>query len=88
MNIEFKPHIEVNADGSRSHSDVFPFVNGKPAPSIANCVYCRLYRENSDWCAGWVNDKENAPLFCGPICTKFTPTGEAYDRISAMEVEP
>ena len=48
MNIEFKPHIEVNTDGSRSHSDVFPFVNGKPAPSIANCPYCRLYRQDTD----------------------------------------
>lgn len=88
MSIEFRPHVEINADGSKSRSDIFPFVGGKPASCIASCGFCKLYREGADWCDGWKNDKENAPLFCGPICTKFSPTDAATDLIKAMEVDP
>ncbi|HGM4307248.1 TPA: hypothetical protein ACKPFN_003667 [Pseudomonas aeruginosa] len=86
MKIEFRPHVEVGSNGSKSYSEVFPFVNGQPANQIASCGYCTLNRDESECCDGWVDDKENAPFFCGPICTKFDPTSEAVDLIEAMEI--
>lgn len=61
MKIEFRPHVEVGSNGSKSYSEVFPFVNGQPANQIASCGYCTLNRDESEWCDGWVDDKENAP---------------------------
>lgn len=87
MNVELKPHTEINHDGSKSHADVYPFVNGRPEKQLATCAMCELYKEDEEWCDGWVNDKDNAPLFCGPICTKFTPNNEAVAIISALEIQ-
>lgn len=89
MFVEFMPHTEVNRDGSKSHSDIYPFVAGKPAPSLASCSMCTKYSDEESEqpnyiCEGWRAEPDNAPLFCGPICDRFTPTPEAAQIILAI----
>lgn len=89
MFVEFKPLTEENADGSFSRSDIYPFVAGKPAPRLASCSMCTKYSDEeseqpSYICEGWRAEPDNAPLFCGPICDRFTPTPEAAQIILAI----
>lgn len=86
MTLELLPHVEIYANGSKSSSDVYPFVNGKPSKELATCEMCKLYRDDVDWCDGWVEDKDNAPFFCGPICKKFSPNHEAQELISSLSI--
>lgn len=87
MRLEFLPYVEIDGRGQKTSADVYPFVNGKPAKQLASCGMCQLYKEDAEYCDGWVDDKANAPMFCGPICTKFTPTNEAEEIIAALEIE-
>ena len=69
--IEIRSH-KWREYGENQSATYFPFINGKPIHSIADCEYCKLNSTNkNDICLGWKNDLDNAPLFCGPICNKF-----------------
>lgn len=70
MEIEIKPH-NYEMGGHKMHAECFPFINGEPIYSINNCGNCSMDAEDAEWCDGWVNDKDNAPIGCGSICPKF-----------------
>ena len=66
----------------RGTSDFYPFVEGKPAPALADCSHCSHSREDTD-CA---KSEDVGPLlyaFCGPICGHFSPPG--WDVIRPTE---
>lgn len=68
--LEIKPHI-WEEDGFNKKADCYPFVDGKPAPEIADCKFCKQDRPGNEFCNGWTENPGDAPLFCGPICPKF-----------------
>ena len=63
---------QYTKNGRTFHAQCYPYVHGKPLPSIAHCRYCRLYDpREEEICLGWKDDPDSAPLFCGPVCSKF-----------------
>ena len=69
--VEIKPH-KWKEHGRNMHANCFPFINGRPIYSIADCSCCKLQNKNEDeLCNGWKDTPDDAPLFCGPICPKF-----------------
>jgi hypothetical protein len=69
MQIEIKSHTWKER-GENHGADCFPFIDGKPRHDI-DCQNCEHFREGAEWCQGWIDDQDNAPMFCGPICPKF-----------------
>ena len=71
MKLELKPH-RWKEDGRNCAGDFFPFVDGDPAPEIADCCYCTHFVENED-CkkAGQVGADDKLFAFCGPVCGYF-----------------
>lgn len=80
--LEVLSHSWTNKDGSKSRADCYPFVNGTPCAKIASCSFCKFNNNDADYCDRWIDDKDNAPLFCGPICYEFSPNKEAEDIIN------
>ena len=72
MKVEIKPHSWRDKGGRKYHADCYPFINGNPIPAVASCSNCKLQQKgDEEYCDGWKDNPEDAPLFCGPICPKF-----------------
>lgn len=70
MKIEIKSH-SYKIGETNYRADCYPFVNNKPISSIADCSFCKKNNPEAEYCDGWIDEPENSPIFCGPICPRF-----------------
>lgn len=81
--IEIKPYGFIE-NGKTYYVECYPYINNQPVPSIAHCQYCSLYNpDENEICDGWKDAPDEAPLFCGPICHKFTLVS---DKVYELEI--
>jgi len=68
--IQIKPR-RWEENGTKYYADCYPYINDNPVPSINSCENCVKDNPNEDYCDEWRDKVEEAPLFCGSICSKF-----------------
>ena len=78
--LEIRPHSWTER-GENYSARFYPFVNGEPCPELADCENCRLYT-GAEYCDGWIEEPDNAPMFCGPICDRFDPVPERVQQFA------
>lgn len=70
MTIEIKPHRYRERDSQYS-ADFYPFIDGEPAPELADCSHCRHNPPEGEDCEPSKSDSPLCYPFCGPICGLF-----------------
>ena len=70
--LEIKPHAWIE-NGQRCRADFYPFVDGEPAPALADCGLCEHFVEGEDCAPSKDPDEPLSYPFCGPICGAFKP---------------
>jgi len=66
-----------------NQNDFYPFINGIPAPWLADCANCEHFNPGGDCAPSLDPDDDRCYAFCGPICGALSLTDRAKEMVSS-----